>query len=115
MISSVGIIFLKNSGFYCSNITFQLLTLIWILLLFLLFDFHSGDKLLENYSRLEIVILLISYIGLSFLAGCSSTLALKEYTDKYYNVYNKNKIKEEQKEKGEKILLFFFQEYLFSS
>ena len=106
--SSVGIIFLKNSGFYCSNITFQLLTLIWILLLFLLFDFHSGDKLLENYSRLEIVILLISYIGLSFLAGCSSTLALKEYTDKYYNVYNKNKIKEEQKEKGEKILLFFF-------
>ena len=34
---------------------------------------------MENYSHLEIVILLISYIGLSFLAGCSSTLALKEY------------------------------------
>ena len=27
--SSVGIIFLKNSGFICSNITFQLLSLIF--------------------------------------------------------------------------------------
>ena len=60
--SSVGIIFLKNSGFFCSNLTFQLLSLIWILLLFLLFDFHYDDKLLENYTRLEIVLLLISYI-----------------------------------------------------
>ena len=102
--SSVGIIFLKNSGFFCSNLTFQLLSLIWILLLFLLFDFHYDDKLLENYTRLEIVVLLISYIGLSFLVGCSSTIGLKEFTDKYFNVYKRGG----NKENTEKILLFLF-------
>ena len=119
--SSVGIIFLKNSGFICSNITFQLLSLIWLLLLFLLFDFHSDNKLLENYTRLEIVVLVLSYIGLSFLVGCSSTIGLKEFTDKYFFVYKKRenllfkalkKITEEEmkesEEKTEKLLLFLF-------
>ena len=119
--SSVGIIFLKNSGFICSNITFQLLSLIWLLLLFLLFDFHFDNKLLENYTRLEIVVLVLSYIGLSFLVGCSSTIGLKEFTDKYFFVYKKRekllfkalkKITEEElkksQEKTEKLLLFLF-------
>ena len=105
--SSVGIIFLKNFGFICSNITFQLLSLVWFLLLFLLFEFHSGDKLLENYSRLEIVVLILSYIGLSFLVGCSSTIGLKEYTDKYFNVYDKSGNKDDN-EKTEKFMLFLF-------
>ena len=87
--SSVGIIFLKNSGFICSNITFQLLSLIFFLLIFLLFDFHKDGRLLENYTGLEIVVLVLSYAGLSFLVGCSSTISLKEFTDKYYNVYKK--------------------------
>ena len=107
--SSVGIIFLKNSGYICSNITFQLLSLICFLLIFLLFDFHKDDKLLENYTRLEIVVLVLSYIGLSFLVGCSSTISLKEFSDKYYNVYKKESEQEESdQKKGEKLLLFLF-------
>ena len=54
--SSIGLIFLKNFGFVCSNISFQLFSSNWILLLFLLFEFHTGDKLLENYICIEILI-----------------------------------------------------------
>ena len=103
--SSVGIIALKNSGFICSNISFQLSSSIWFLLLFLLFDFHTGVQLLKNYTRLEIVILVLSYVFLSILVGCSSTIAIKEFTDKYYGVYDKNNANQE---KGEKILFYFF-------
>jgi len=71
-----------------------------------LFDFHSNNKLLENYTRLEILALVLSYIGLSFLVGCSSTIALKEYSDKYYDVYFKNVYK--NKVKGEKFIFFVF-------
>ena len=107
--SSVGIIFLRNSGYICSNITFQFLSLIFFLLIFLLFDFHKDDELLENYTRLEIVVLVLSYVGLSFLVGCSSTISLKEFTDKYYNVYKKNSEQDESKQKkGEKLILFLF-------
>ena len=102
--SSVGIIFLKNSGFICSNITFQLSSSIWFLLLFLLFDFHTGVQLLENYTRLEIVILVLSYVILSFLVGCSSTIALKEFNDKNFGIY----YKKENKDTGEKILFYLF-------
>ena len=55
--SSIGIIFLKNFGFYCSIITLQLISSVSFFLLFLLFEFHKGDQLLENYTRLEIVVL----------------------------------------------------------
>ena len=102
--SSIGIIFLRNYGFICSNSTFQLASYIWFLLLFLLFDFHIGDKLLENYTRLEIVVLVLSYVILSILVGCSSTLGLKEYCDKYYGVYDKGT----SKDFGEKIGFYFF-------
>ena len=40
--SSIGIIFLRNYGFYCSNITFQLISCITVFLLFLFFDFHKN-------------------------------------------------------------------------
>ena len=106
--SSIGIAVLKNFGFVCSNITFQLLSIIWFLLLFLLFEFHVGDKLLENYTRLEIVVLILSYIILSFLVGGSSTIAIKEFTFKYFYVYNinenqaDNEIAEKEKEEKEK-------------
>ena len=112
--SSVGVIFLKNSGFICSNITFQFLSLIGFLLIFLLFDFHKDDGLLENYTGLEIVVLVLSYVGLSFLVGCSSTISLKEFTDKYYNVYNKETHQEksnqgkDNQQNFEKLLLFLF-------
>ena len=105
--SSVGIVFLKNFEFVCCNITFQLSSLIWFLLLFLLFDFHTGAELLENYTRLEIVVLILSYIILSFLVGGSSTLALKEFADKYYLVYNKNN-KDANQKRGEKIIFYVF-------
>ena len=48
MTSSVGIFFLRHFGFYCSNITFQMITLILILLLLILFDFHTNDKLSDS-------------------------------------------------------------------
>ena len=108
--SSVGIIILKNSGFVCSNICFQLLSSIWFLLLLLLFEFHIKESLLENYTRLEIVVLILSYVGLSFLVGCSTTIALKEFSDKYYDVYipADNKKTEENEINGKKLLFFLF-------
>ena len=89
--SSVGIIFSKNYGFICSNITFQLFSSICFFLFFLLFDFHKGEQLLENYTSLEIVTLIFIYIILSFLVGCSSTIALREYWDLSCYIYQMNK------------------------
>ena len=74
--SSLGIIVLKSLGFKKSNSIFQLISAILLLLLLLLFHFHTGDKLLENYTRLELVILALSYIILSILVGGSSTIAI---------------------------------------
>ena len=102
--SSVGIIFLKNYGFNCSNICFQLSSLIWLFLLFLFFDFHTNDELLNNYTGIKLFILIISYIFLSFLVGCSSTIALKEYYDLYSGIFFKGK----NKEKEEKIFFYTF-------
>ena len=100
--SSVGIICLKNFGFICSNISFQLSSSIWFLLLFLFFEFHTEAQLLENYTRLEILVLVLSYIVLSILVGNSSTIAIKEFADIYYDVYYKTT------ENGEKLLFYFF-------
>ena len=94
--SSVGIIFAKNYGFICSNITFQLLSSICFFLFFLLFDFHKGDQLLENYTSLEIVTLIFIYIILSFLVGCSSTIALREFWDLYSYIYKMNRDESEK-------------------
>ena len=77
--SSVGIIFLKNYGFYCSNITFQFISSLGFFLIFLLFDFHKDDKLSNNYTPLELLVLILSYIAFSFTVGCFSTIAIKEY------------------------------------
>ena len=98
--SSIGIIILREIGFKKTNSIFQLISSILFLLLFLLFNFHTDNKLLENYSRIEIFVLIISYTILSFLVGCSSTLALKEYISLFSKVYNKD----DQEEFGEKIL-----------
>ena len=100
--SSVGIICMRSFGFYCSNITFQVLSLIVLLLLFLLFDFHTGDQLLNNYDQLELLIIILSYIFLSFTVGSSSTIALKEYFDFFTGVFSKN----ENKEDDEKPLFY---------
>ena len=43
--SSIGIIFLRNYGFYCSSITFQLISCVLVFLLFLLFDFHKDQQI----------------------------------------------------------------------
>ena len=102
--SSVGIIFLKNYGFNCSNITFQFSSLIWLFLLFLFFDFHINDELLKNYSGWKIFVLIVSYIFLSFIVGCSSTISLKEYFDFYSGVFFKSK----NREKIEKTFFYTF-------
>ena len=70
----------------------------------LLFDFHTGDKLLENYTGIEILILVLSYIFLSFLVGCSSAISLKEFSNIFYDVYNKT----QNKGDGEKFYFFLY-------
>ena len=77
--SSVGITLLKSYGFYCINITFQFISSLGFFLIFLLFDFHKDDKLSNNYTPLELLVLILSYIALSFTVGCFSTIAVKEY------------------------------------
>ena len=103
--SSIGIVVLKNLGFKITNLIFQLISSGLFLLLFLLFKFHTNDKLLENYNRVEILVLVISYIILSILVGCSSTIALKEYTDLYSQFYYQE---EKLEEVIEKTLLYIF-------
>ena len=87
--SFLGIIFLKKYGFMWSNI-FQLLSLIGFLLLFLLFDFHTGDKLSINYEHMELTILILSYILLSILVGATSMLSLKQLMNLYNAFYKKH-------------------------
>lgn len=100
--SSVGIIFLRSCGFNCINFTFQLISMVIFLLLFLLFDFHTGDELLNNYSQLQFIIIILSYIFLSIIVGCFSTLGLKEYFDIFSGVFSKD----ENKEDDEKPLFY---------
>ena len=77
--SSIGIIVLKEIGFKKTNSIFQLVSSVLFVLLFLFFKFQINEQLLENYNSTELIVLIISYIILSLLVGCSSTLALKEY------------------------------------
>ena len=102
--SSIGIIFLKNFGFYCSIITLQLISSVSFFLIFLLFEFHKNDQLLENYTRLEMVVLVLAYILLSFIVGCSSTISLKEY----FNIDTKVFSGKKNEDKGQKIAFYFF-------
>ena len=78
-----GIMFLKKFGFYCTDLTFQLLSSIGFLGLFLMFDFHTDEELVENYTTTEIVVLATSYLLFSCFIGCVSTIALKEFWDLY--------------------------------
>ena len=113
--SSIGIVVLKEIGFKKTNSIFQLIYAALFILLFLLFKFHTNDKLLVNYSSIEIFVLIISYIILSILVGCSSTLALKEYFELFSKVYNKkdnkessgkDKDKDEENGSSEKIIFY---------
>ena len=97
--SSIGIVILKNIGFKKTNSIFQLISSILFALLFILFNFHIGDQLLENYNRIEMLVLVLSYIILSFLVGCSSTIALKQYFDLNYDIYYKQEKLDENVEK----------------
>jgi len=81
MTSSVGIFFLRHFGFYCSDITFQMISSILFFLLFILFDFKNNDKIRDSYNRVESLVLILTYIILSITVGCLSTIALKEYFD----------------------------------
>ena len=85
----LGTIFLKNYEYYMSNI-FQLLALLCFILLFWLFDFHSGSELSYNYIQIEITVLIFSYLILNILVGASSIIGLKEFFNLYKNFYKKN-------------------------
>ena len=84
--SFIGIIVLKKYGFLWSNI-FQVLSLAGFVLLLILFDFHTGDKLLTNYSRMEFTALIFGFIILSITVGASSTVALKQFSNLYFTFY----------------------------
>lgn len=103
--SSIGITALKNYGFICTNITFQFISMLWMLFLFIFFNFHTDDKLLKNYTGLEIFILILTYIILSILVGCSSTLALKHYSDLYHEVFL---FKASNKDLNKSIMFYIF-------
>ena len=57
--STIGIIVLKEIGFKKTNSIFQLISSILFALLFTLFHFHTNDKLLQNYNRIEIFVLIL--------------------------------------------------------
>ena len=84
--SFLGLFTLKKYGFNWSNI-FRVLSLIGFILLFLLFDFQTEDKLSTNYTKIECVVLLFSYTILSITVGASSTIALKQYFNIYLAFY----------------------------
>ena len=87
--SFIGIIILKKFGFIWSNI-FQLLSLIGFILLFLLFEFHKGNQLLEKYTNIEFTVLIFAFIVLSITVGGSSMIPLKQFMNIYQAFYKKN-------------------------
>ena len=95
--TTIGIIFHKKFGYYCSNITFQLIVSIVLFLFVWMFDFHVKDQLLISYNLTELVVLCIVYIFLSIIVGFTSAIGLKEYYDLYHK-YSKAKIFGEQKD-----------------
>ena len=106
--SSIGILVLKEIGFKKTNSIFQLLSSVLFALLFILFHFHTKEKLLENYNHIEIFVLVISYIVLSFLVGSSSTLALKELFNVTNEIYYKEDKMEKSSEKNIILCIFWF-------
>lgn len=116
--SFLGIITLKKCEFILSNI-FQVLALGCFVILFLLFDFHTGDELWNNYTKMEITVLIMFYILLCVFIGASSCISLKEFFNIYKKFFRKifypnneiNPNHEEKKNKDiyiEKILFFIF-------
>ena len=87
--SFIGIATLKKFGFLWSNL-FQFLSLIGFILLFLLFEFHKGNQLLEKYTNIEFTILIFAYIILSITVGGSSMIALKQFMNIYQAFYEDN-------------------------
>ena len=85
--SSLGLFIFGKYGFNKSDITFQVISLIIFIIIFLVFDFHTNDRLLESYNGSELGVLIVSYIALSILVGFSSTLALNQYWDLYSKVF----------------------------
>ena len=98
--SSVGFLVLKEVVFKKTNSIFQLISSVLFALLIILFNFHTGDKLLENYNRVEIFVLIISYILLSILVGCCSTISLKEFFNLINEVFYKDDKMAQSYEKG---------------
>ena len=86
--SFLGIFILKKSGLLICYL-FQIFSLAYLILLFLLFDFHTEDKLLIYYSNLELAILIYSYFFLSLTIGSFSTMSIKTFFNIYEGFYKK--------------------------
>ncbi len=114
--SFVGIMTLKKYGFICCNI-FQILSSLGFLILYFLFDFHTGDKLNFYYTRMETTALILAYCLLSILVGATSTIAIKQLYNLYSLFYKRHfniccckqsQTKEEEDQEKNIILHFFF-------
>ena len=78
MASPLGLVFLKKFGYILATLIFELSAMIWLLIFFLFFDFHTGDALKKNYITIEIVVIVLTYIFQIILVGSSSIISLKE-------------------------------------
>ena len=87
--SFIGLMILKKYDFYWS-IILQVFSTIIFILLFFLFDFHTNDKLIEYYSRIELTVLIVSYFLLTISVGSSSMVALKQFFNLYKAFYKKH-------------------------
>lgn len=58
----LGTLFLKNYNYYISNFL-HILATVGFILLFYLFDFHKGKEPLNNYSNIELTVLIFAYIN----------------------------------------------------
>ena len=117
--SFLGLTTMKKCEFILSYSIFQIMSICCFIVLFLLFDFHSRDELLKNYTKMEVTILIIFYILFCIFIGASSCLSLKEFFKVYKiyyrnNLYEKdeNEINDKEEEKNdvflEKFLFFIF-------
>ena len=84
----LGTLFLKNYNYYISNFL-HILATVGFILLFYLFDFHKGKELLNNYSNIELTVLIFAYILLTIIIGATSIIGLKEFMNIYKNFYKK--------------------------
>ena len=60
--SPLGLAFLKKCGYILATSILEFLAIIWFFILFMFFNFHTGETLKKNYITIEIVVIVLTYI-----------------------------------------------------